>query len=503
MRYIEGFHGIFRDNSAKPTTWELAQYRKDFYAENPDAPKIETNQFVSLWAIFIGVLVFIFGLIIKHDNLPLIGLSGAFLFNALKYIIVYTKGNYPKEEKSRLLLPIVALGVSLIIFVYNVLRIFKIIPASQLGNDILGASIFGWIGGVTLLMQLFYALKMNIKCREKAEGILIGYSDYETTESTGEHNSRRVVGSRYVYCFDVDGEGYTVVSPSGQTNYLFLRPIGSTHVIKYDPNNPEFCMIKHFEISSIIIGLIVGLIFGWFALRLTSTVINYDLEDPYGENMPTMPAIIVVDDDGRAHSIEEYEAIYATDETIATEPSETPTPTPIPLYSDEWINDVYDTDDYVCYVYPVDSIEGDNAYMGTVPGLYSRYIPSDDIEVGDEILFINFSGTYALYKLNEGESYTGDHTPENRGWVAEDGRLIFGEDYVEFYYGDEFEIDTFYVQGHDGDVYHIGCDEYYYDFDANFIEDISHWNMEMGHVYYAAHNDITVFIVDSDQFVLP
>ena len=505
MRYIEGFHGIFRDNSYRPTVGELAQYRREFYEENPDVPRVEQNQFFSLWAIFIGVLVFIFGLMIKNDNLPMIGLSGAALYSVFKYIIEYTKGNYPKEEKSKFIFPIVILGPSLIILVYNVLRIFNIIPASQLGNDILGTSIFGWIGGVTLIMQLFYALKMNIKCRGRAEGTLIGYSDYETTANSGSRNVRLVVGSRYVYSFDVDGEEYTVVTPSGQTNYLFLRQIGSSHVIKYDPNNPEFCMVKHAEIQSIVVGLIVGLIFGWVAVNTFNAVIKRDLDDPFGESIPTMPAIIVIDDDGVPRSVEDYEALHAADETAMTEPSETPTPTPtpIPLYSDEWITEIYDTDDYVCYVYPVEAIENDTAYMGTVPGLYSRYVILDDLEVGDEILFVNFRGTYAVYKLNEGESYTGTHTPENMGWVAEDGRFIFGEDYVNFYYGDGYEICTYYVQGHDGNNYHIGCDEYYYDFNEDYIEDFSHWNTEMGHVYYAAVNNNTVFIVDSDLFVLP
>ena len=141
--------------------------------------------------------------------------------------------------------------------------------------------------------------------------------------------------------------------------------------------------------------------------------------------------------------------------------------------------------------------------VGTVPGLYSRFVPLDNLEVGDEILFINFRGTYAYFKLNEGEAYTGSHTPEEMGWVAEDGRFIFGEDYVDFYYGDGYEICTYTVQGQEGNDYLIGCDEYSYVFNESYIEDFSHWNMESGHVYYAARNDQTVYIVDSDLFVLP
>lgn len=508
MRYIEGFHGIFRDNGYKPSVEELAHYRNEFYKENPDVPRIEQNQFISAAAIIIGFIVFIIGMVMKNDNLPMIGLSGGFLYNALKYIILYTKGRYPKPEKSKLILPMVILGPSLIIFVYNVLRIFNVIPVSKLGNDILVGSVLAWVGAVTLLMQLFYALKMNIRCRAKTDGVLIGYSDFETTASSGSRRVRRVVGSRYVYGFEVDGEEYAVVTPSGQTNYLFLRPLGSSHVIKYDPNNPEFCMAKHFEISSIIIGLVVGLICGWFAFNQFNTIVKYDLDDPYGENVPTMPAIIVVDDNGVVSGIDEYESLHpteTTEETVMNETSETsaPTPTPVPLYSDEWITEVCGTDDYVCYVYPVDSIEGDKVYMGTVPGLYSRYITIEDCDVGDEILFVNLRGAYLYYKLNEDESYTGTHTPENMGWIAEDGRIIFSEDYVKIHYGDGYEICTYYVQGKEGNDYMIGCDDYYYLFGENNIEDFSHWNMEMGHVYYAASNNQAVFLVDSDLYILP
>lgn len=500
MRYIEGYHGIFRDNNVRPTTWELAQYRKDFYDEHPDAPRLETNQFFSFWAVLIGVLVLVSGCIADNGCLAMVGISGAVLFIALKYIVLFNKGNYPKEEKSSMILPVAALGASLLIFVYNVLRLINIIPASKLGDDLVAATSVAWVGCVTVLMQLFYAVKMLVRCRAKTEGILIGYSDYEsTTSSSHSHATHRVVASNYVYSFDADGEEYIVLARSGSINDIFKRDLGSSHVIKYDPNNPEFCMVKHFELKAIIFALIAGLICGWFSVNVFSSIVKYDLNDPYGKNLATMPAIIVIDDDGVVRSMDDQ----PVDETTVEETSVTPEPTPIPLYSDEWINSVYDTDDYVCYVYPVVSVEGDNAYMGTVPGLYSRFVPLDNLEVGDEILFINFRGTYAYFKLNEGEAYTGSHTPEEMGWVAEDGRFIFGEDYVDFYYGDGYEICTYTVQGQEGNDYLIGCDEYSYVFNESYIEDFSHWNMETGHVYYAARNDQTVFIVDSDLFVLP
>lgn len=503
MKYIEGFHGIFRDYEGKPSVWELAQYRKEFYEENPDVPRLDRNQFFNIYATLIGVGLFVGGFIFQKENLIMIGLAGAILYNAISYVIGYAKSNFPKEEKSRYILPVVALGGSFFPFVYNVLRLFNIIPASNLGSNIIVTLMFGWVAVSTLLMELFYALKMNIMCREKTDGILIGYSDYETTDSSGHHNDhvREVVGSKYVYSFDVDGETYKVVTPYGTVNNLFHRRIGSSHVIKYNANNPEFCMVKHFEISSIITGLVVAIASGFFAYAGFASIINHDLQDPFGENA-NMPAIIVVDEDGSVHGIDEVQESIDASIAADAEPTGTPTPTPAPRYSDEWVIENYDTEDFVCYVYPVVSIEGDNAYMGTVPGLYSRYIPAENLEVGDDVIFINFRGSYLYYKLDEGESYTGTHSPEDRGWVAEDGRIIFGEDYVNFYYGDGYEICTYTVLGQDGDVYMIGCDEYYYEFSNAYIEDFDNWNTETGHVYYAARNDTSVFIVDSDLFVL-
>ena len=126
-----------------PLTFETLS-GKTFYDENPDALRLDKDQFINVWSIVIATILTIIGFAIQNENIIMLGLSSGVLVNSISYIVGYSRGHFPKAEKTRYFYPIIGLGGSIIPFVYNLLRILRIVPASFLGSDLTFALMFAW-----------------------------------------------------------------------------------------------------------------------------------------------------------------------------------------------------------------------------------------------------------------------------------------------------------------------------------------------------------------------
>ena len=70
--------------------------------------------------------------------------------------------------------------------------------------------------------------------------------------------------------------------------------------------------------------------------------------------------------------------------------------------------------------------DGDFAYFGNVPGLIITILENKELEVGDEALFVfDKDSHYWNYKLEEGERYLGNRTPEKLEMISEDGKFQY------------------------------------------------------------------------------
>ena len=127
--------------------------------------------------------------------------------------------------------------------------------------------------GIFILIGMFllgFGIKNTLELNKKTENYAVteGYlSDYEIRES-GSTTDRRY--SYYMtYSYVVDGQEYTVTTDYGSGS---VPKMGSTKVIKYNPQNPEEAVIAGMNGSIIMIfmGVMFTLIPGVFVMIFLS-----------------------------------------------------------------------------------------------------------------------------------------------------------------------------------------------------------------------------------------
>lgn len=499
MRYDEGLHGIFRDSSTAPRTRELIESKRAYDKEHPEYNKTNKNELTFFAVLFVGLLSFIICLVNNMANIAMI-IVGV-LATALTIINLkkYNNPNIPKPEKNPLDLCIIVGGAALITIIYNILCLVGLF-GGEIDNGACLGLVIGWIGLSYFVCQLLFGIRMNTRCSESTEAYCIGFAD---SISSGDERHRDYVVSRAVYEFDYCGKTYTVIGHRKTNLSVLLPQINERAYIRFDPENPEFCMIKQFELAAFVKCLIIGGLGILFCVNIVKSNIINKNKIPAETNS----GIYVIDENGHAVPAEQIQTIETividNNAQTASETTEETEPT-VPGYTDERIYGITGTDEYVVIIATVESIDGEYAYMGQVPGIVNEILNSDGLEVGDRVMYIILRGSsYYHYKLEEDENYLGDHTPEALGYVDEEGRHVLTDEYINFFFGDNLTMDENTYIGMQGGRFTFEGPDYLNQYDAPPGMRMNYWDLQNGDRFYYLYNNQLGYMLSQNNYVLP
>lgn len=460
MKYDDKVEGYFRSDYNKPNVAELSKF---LYEQRKDRGTSSVGGAAFIIFFIVGCIAVAILSRLGNDNLPTLIMS---LIAIVSCVFIKINADTRKFKFDNYVVIEIAFSV---VAIYNILRLVNVLPASNYNADMVMASFFGILGIGVFINGLAKCIKYNFKCRSVADAECIGYLDKVVNVSSGHHNhTSRKVASHAVYTFEASGRTYTAYNPKYKTNEAFLPAIGSHHDVRYDENNPDFHMFKKAEISSFVISTILLVVFGVLAIGSINNANSINKEQTTIYTEPTIASESVLED------------IEVTLETTVTE-------TKAPGYTDEDIINSYGTEDYVVYVYEVvEEVMDGYFYFGEVPGLYSRLLCSDTLEVGDEVMFINFTnGSYVTLKLEDGKSYLGNKTAAELGYLDENGKIILSDDYLREYVVGSVNYTCDYVKFdriEDNHIYFYN-DEFTTYYDYNPETDMAYWDYEEGAEY--------------------
>lgn len=501
MRYQEGIHGIFRNTEIKPNTVSLQRAQSDFLRENPEEQaRLAANRKLLL-PILIGIIGFGICLALHIENVAMIIGAIAIAATMIIYCQLYTKPVYPKSEKHPAINCVIVVVACLIVVVYNVMCLVGPLKEHTDGdNGTALCVVVGWVGISKFITLLIHGIRMNIKCSEQTDAYCVGYTDTISRTNKTSH-----VVSRCVYEFNHNGETYYIRGNKESNFQSRLTSIGFTEKIRYDPNNPEYCMIKKFELASFVEAVIIGGLCCVFAF--SGLFANLTNPKQYRYNNTSIPtnnkgtaSVEYVDDNTIIINANDNDLIEETTEettTTETEPEE-------PGYTDEKIASIVGSDEFFVFTCPVVEKDGDFAFFGEVPGLITTVLENKELEVGDEVIFIfDKNSHFWNYKLEDGESYLGDRSPEKLGMISEDGKFILTDEYIEFFYGDNFKANEKRFSRKTATTLTIEDDEYEYDYNLSSGTDIYYWDINPGDKFYVLEGSKYICLVKADLYILP
>ncbi len=432
MRFDEEYFGPLRDYEGTPTVMELHHRKGDkrYGQGNRKSPAVTVFNTLSIILIIVFAVSFIFPNVnfrVLAGALMLMSISASAIAMALvkKYV-------NERRESSGLWLTFI---VSLIpIVVYNLAVVIKAVEPSAKYYTLAGGLFLSILAIGFLVEGIGFCIYMNVKCNETTTATCIGYHDKRKN-----HNSRHsgyYVVSCPVYEFEDYGNKYTVFNKKYMSPFIAPQ-IGSLKTIRYNRNDPNFCMIGTTLISPIITGIIFFLIIGFFATQFFATN-KESIFNPHKET---------------------YASIETSQEEDATATTEATEQTYTGLDDDDIYNAIH-TRDYVVGVYPVTAKYGDYIYIGEEYGAPARLIEGRNTSVGDNALVAYYDGHYTMFRMTSTEHYLGERSFENLGLVDENGRLILNSTTVEYMFGfSYFNVSIFtYDRTEDSVLWFVGED---------------------------------------------
>ncbi len=499
MRYQEGLHGIFRASEFKPGTVQVRTAEYEFRKEHPDVMRVTLKDRVFIGTIVFCVIAAVVALVLHAENLAMLIVGVTLILLGIGHYISKTSPSVPRPDKNPLGWSIILCASGLVIAIYNILCM-----VGKLGNSIDNATALGVVLGVVgvgvFLNELIHGIRMNAKCTETTYATCIGYSD-KIKSSDSEHHHRSIVVSSCVYEFEHEGEKYYVIDPRTTNIAALLTPLYAKKKIRFDPNNPEFCMIKNFELAAFIKAILIGGI----CCLLSFNILQSNLKATINREEPTpMPSIWVPDEDGNIVPAEvtnstEATTVEATETTKETEPE-------ILGYTDEMLNETLGTDEYLIYTYEVQLAENGFAYLGKVPGLPIDVLNNPDLKVGDRLMIIVLKDqALKYYVLNDGEEYLGDHTVADYGWLTDDGKIILTDDFIKFFFGSgygESEM-VFSFKDEEAGIVRFETEDYLIDYSLVEGTSLYYWDLEPGTVFYVFQNSKNSYFINSELYVYP
>lgn len=256
MKYNQWIHGVYRNHPLQPSGKEVWEKSLKYRREHPEEfPSDDQSNRIRLYVLVLIEIIWIILLMLQKIWLSMIVFALPIVYWSLHGLFNKHKSELPKYDKNPYCNITIALISSLAVIVYSTTYLMGyrlILPHKAI------ALLISWIGLSYMVTSVWYGVIKNIKCTKTTDATCIGYAD--TTVSYKRGRDRHVTVTKCVYKFTYEGKKYIVPGTKKSRKQNKLPEINSTNIVRFNPDNPEYCMVKKAEIEPIVRGILTAFV---------------------------------------------------------------------------------------------------------------------------------------------------------------------------------------------------------------------------------------------------